>query len=142
MRRAIRMLTLTAAALMTACATDQARPGADPPIAHECREITARDYRVVRVIDGDTFVVIYDGEPTSCRLAGVNAPEIRDKGGIDSRQALAELLKDARGEVEIRFPARRKRDHFGRLLVAVTVRGRDVGSAMIALGQATARPID
>ncbi len=45
---------------------------------HECREITARTFQLERIVDGDTFVIIYDGEPTYVRVFRTNGPEKRD----------------------------------------------------------------
>lgn len=35
--------------------------------SQECREVAARTFAVQHVIDGDTFVVVYDGESTARR---------------------------------------------------------------------------
>ena len=53
-----------------------------------CRVITARDYLVLRVVDGDTFKVHYDGEPTSVRFIGIDAPELTEAGGPEATAAL------------------------------------------------------
>ncbi len=104
----------------------------------ETREITARTYRVLRVIDGDTFVIRYDGEPTSVRIYGIDAPEMKDPAGLPSRDHLIELIDDR--EVRLVFCGPRRRDNFGRLLARVFVAGDDgdieVGQAMIAAGTA------
>ena len=90
----------------------------------QSREITADTFRVERVIDGDTFVIRYDGEPTSVRLYGFDAPEPNEPGG---RSAAADLRDMIEGRtVRLVFPARRKRDNFGRLLARVYVDGIEV----------------
>lgn len=101
-----------------------------PHVAPECREITARTFAVLRVIDGDTFVVMYDGEPTSCRLYGIDTPERGEPGYRDARDELARLIDEGGGVVEIHFPTMRKRDNFGRLLVTATVGGVDLSTAL------------
>ena len=58
----------------------------------DCRVITARDYRVLRVVDGDTFKIEYDGVVTSVRLALVDAPERDELGGPDATVARRQLL--------------------------------------------------
>ena len=83
------------------------------------RETTARTFRVVRVIDGDTFVVEYDGEPTSVRLWGFDAPEPREPGGEEATAGLREMIDGK--VVRLEFPGDRKRDNFGRLLARVYV---------------------
>jgi len=101
---------------------------------HECREITARTFQVVRVVDGDTFKVMYDGEPTSVRFIGINAPERRDPGGPAATAALREMIGGK--TVRIEFAGPRKRDNFGRLLCKVYVGSLDVGAEMIRRGRA------
>jgi len=102
------MHRITAVLILAALAVSCAAP---------TREITARRFRVLRVIDGDTFVVHYDGEPTSVRLFGFDAPELADPGGPAAADRLRKLI-DGR-DVRLVFPARRKRDSFGRLLARV-----------------------
>ncbi len=99
------------------------------------REITAREFEVVRVIDGDTLKIMYDGELTSVRIFGINAPELRDKGGQEARHALEQLI--AGKLIRIEFPCKRKRDNFGRLLCRVYADNLDVGNRLIEKGLAT-----
>ena len=98
------------------------------------RVITARDFQVVRVIDGDTLVIHYDGEPTSIRLPRVNAPERNEPSGPAATDALRRLV-DGR-TVRISFTADRKRDNFGRLLASVAVDGEDVETQLVRAGMA------
>ena len=100
----------------------------------ENREITARRFRVLRVVDGDTFKIQYDGESTSVRFFGINAPEKRDPDGPAATAALASMI--AGQTVRLEFPTKRKRDNFGRLLCKVYVRNVDVGQWMIQQGKA------
>ena len=69
--------------------------------------------------DGDTLVIVYDGEQTSVRLARVNAPERNEPGGAEATEALRGLV-DGR-TVRIEFTAGHKRDNFGRLLCSVSL---------------------
>ena len=96
------------------------------------REITARTFTVDRIIDGDTFEIRYDGEPTSVRLFGIDAPEIRDPGGAEAKAELARLILTRK--VRLQFPGKRKRDNFGRLLARVYVDGIDIGAEMVKRG--------
>ena len=88
----------------------------------------------MRVIDGDTIVIVYDGEPTSIRIWGINAPERGDPEGAAATQALRSLVEGK--TVRIEFPTSRKRDNFGRLLCTVWVDGLDVGQELIKAGLA------
>ncbi len=98
------------------------------------REIGARTFRVIRVIDGDTFVIEYDGEPTSVRLLGYDAPEPNEPGGAEATARLRELIDGKIVRLEFAEPARPgaayKRDHFGRLLARVNVDGVAVTGAL------------
>ena len=98
------LVTLIVVTLLAGCAT---------------RVITARHFHVERVIDGDTLVIVYDGEQTSVRLARVNAPERNEPGGAEATEALRGLV-DGR-TVRIEFTAGHKRDNFGRLLCSVSL---------------------
>lgn len=100
----------------------------------ENREITARSFQVLRVVDGDTFKIQYDGEPTSVRFFGINAPEKRDPDGPAATAALVSMIDGQ--TVRLEFPAERKRDNFGRLVCKVYVGGVDVGKWMIENGHA------
>lgn len=49
--------------------------GCCPPApSHVYAEISQRTFTVERIVDGDTFKVTYDGESTSVRIVGINAP--------------------------------------------------------------------
>ena len=90
------------------------------------------------MIDGDTFQITYDGEPTSVRLVGINAPEIREAGGPEAKAALAEMIEGK--VVLLEYTEHHKRDNFGRLLCRVYVDGLDVGDEMVRRGEAQPRP--
>ncbi len=104
----------------------------------ETREITADTYRVLRIVDGDTFRVRYDGDVVSVRIFGIDAPERNTPEGPAATAKLAELIDDR--DVRLVFCGEKKRDNFGRLLARVFVAGDDgdieVGQAMIAAGAA------
>lgn len=100
--------------------------------------------RVVVVVDGDTLVVRDDRAARhEVRIAGIDAPEIRQAFGVRSRSHLAELVYGKRVSV-----AWYKRDRYGRLIAEVTVGGPapcsappcpavvDAGQAQIAVGLA------
>ena len=92
------------------------------------QEITVREFAVVRVIDGDTFTIMYDGEETSVRFANFDAPEPREPGGPEASERLRKLIEGK--VVTLEFTCKKKRDNFGRLLATVFVDGVDVGYLM------------
>ena len=97
-------------------------------------EITARTFPVLRVVDGDTFKIEYDGEPTSVRFHGINPPERSDPNGPAATEALRKMIGGK--VVRIEFPGKRKRDNFGQLLCKVYVGRMDVGAEMLRRGHA------
>ena len=89
--------------------------------------------RVVRVIDGDTVVVMLDGSEHTVRLLGIDAPEPDDKGGQaalaeQATAALATLVGDAAVSL---IAGAEPRDDGGRLL-RHAVRGDLVFSVELA----------
>lgn len=101
-----------------------------------CGEVSQREFRVVRVIDGDTFRVLYDGEETSVRLAGCDAPEPNEPGGREATNYVRDLIDGKK--VRLRFAnVQRKRDNFGRLLCWVEFGGDDLTDLLIQRRLAT-----
>lgn len=95
-------------------------------------EQTAVAGSVQRVVDGDTVVVLTgDGERTTVRLAGIDAPELKMPFGVASRRALQGLLEDR--TVQLRL---QKKDKYGRWVGVLLVNGEDINLKMVALGWA------
>jgi len=83
---------------------------------------------VVNVHDGDTITV---GE-TRVRLHGIDAPELNQPGGRQSRDFLASLVDGKQVEVSVQDT-----DGYGRKVGLVRVRGvGDVNAAMVEAGHA------
>lgn len=102
--------------------------------------------RVLRVVDGDTFVaeaLVWPGHAVtvSVRVRGIDAPEIRSRCAAEraaakkARAMLDRLLGD--GPVTVSNIGGDK--YYGRVLADVTTAGgEDVGPAMLRLGAARA----
>lgn len=93
---------------------------------------------VERVVDGDTVLLMIDlgfdvHHRMKCRLARINAPEMKTPHGPEAKQRLAELL--AVGTVMIRSTAL---DKYGRALVEILADGVNVNDAMLSGGHAEA----
>lgn len=87
---------------------------------------------VIKVIDGDTVRVrTPDKGDTTVRLAGIDAPELRQVGGAASRQMLTEMVLGKTVACES-F----KKDRYGRYVGKIEVEGKDIGLAMIRQGGA------
>lgn len=89
--------------------------------------------RVVRVIDGDTIVVLVDRQQVHVRLAQIDAPEHNQAWGTRSKQQLAALV--ARSDVTVVSVGL---DRYGRTIGEVFVGRDDVNRDMVAAGMAWA----
>jgi endonuclease YncB( thermonuclease family) len=69
---------------------------------------------VIDVHDGDTITVSKDGSPTPIRLEGIDAPELAQTFGPESRDALRILLLNK--TVQVRYS---DTDKYGRILGSV-----------------------
>ncbi len=78
-------------------------------------------YEVVRIVDGDTIVIDYDGDDEKVRFIGIDAPESTTKTecfGAEATAEMRELLGDK--DVRIAFDkTQAQRDKYGRLLLYV-----------------------
>jgi endonuclease YncB( thermonuclease family) len=101
--------------------------------------VTTRKFKVAKVLDGNSFEVIYDGEPTVARIAGLSAPPPDDPEGIAAAAELSSYLEGR--TVSLVFPKSRKRDERGRLVVQAFLGDEDVvdvGKKIIAANPARA----
>lgn len=90
--------------------------------------------RVVRVIDGDTLVVLTKSERTvRVRLAGIDAPEKGQPFGQRARQFLASRVAGRVVEV-----AGDSRDRYDRILGTLRTDGRDINAELVCGGLAWA----
>jgi micrococcal nuclease len=101
---------------------------------------------VIRVVDGDTFVVKLDAEPGewTIRMLGIDTPEIVDPRkpvqcfGKEASQKQKELTDDKRVRLES-DPSADERDKYDRLLRNVFLEdGTDVNAFMVLNGYAHA----
>ena len=86
---------------------------------------------LVRVVDGDTIRIMYEGEERAVRYLLVDTPETvhpkktTERFGPEASNFMKELMKD--GKVEIEFDVGEKEDKYGRLLAYIYVDGETVG---------------
>lgn len=99
------------------------------PVAAQAERLSGR---VVGIQDGDTLTLLDSNRREQrVRLAGIDAPEARQRYGQAARRALS---TEAFGkEVTANCP---KTDKYGRKVCVVTVGGRDVGLALLEAGAA------
>lgn len=91
-------------------------------------------FHVERIVDGDTFKVLYDGDLTSVRILGIDTPERGQPGFQEATAATRDLIEGQ--AVTLTFEGK-KRDRFGRLLAYVaTGECADVGAELLRRGLA------
>ncbi len=91
--------------------------------------------RVIKVVDGDTLWVQKGKQTQRIRLAGIDAPELRQKYGEHARQALSELCLDQSAHIQPRTMGRRH-PLPNLTLAAVRCHGQDVGLSQLRHGMA------
>jgi micrococcal nuclease len=99
----------------------------------------AGQYKMVRVVDGDTIVVDYHGKHEKVRLLCVNTPESvhPDKkqnipmGKVASRYTQKKLIGKF---VDLEFEIKKLRGNYGRLLAYVFVDGRNLNLDLVRQG--------
>ena len=99
----------------------------------------AGQYKVIRVVDGDTVVIKYNGKYEKVRLLCVNTPESvhPDKkqnipmGKVASKYTQTKLTGKY---VNLEFEIDRLRGHYGRLLAYVFVDGQNFNIDLIRQG--------
>lgn len=97
---------------------------------------------MVRVIDGDTVVVVIDvglemSKRETVRLAGLNAPEADTPAGQAAASAVRAWFAEESSTVTIRTHKPDPRDKFGRYLAEIVSRsGRCLNDDLVAAGHA------
>lgn len=82
-------------------------------------------------LDGDSVTANCGGSSLRIRLAGIDAPELKQQYGVESRSALQDLILQKAVQVT---PI--KRDRYRRDISRITIDEEDVSSAMIKGGHA------
>jgi endonuclease YncB( thermonuclease family) len=102
---------------------------------------SGKTYPLMRIIDGDTIIVGFNGTTEYVRLIGIDSPEPNDPGGPEcfAQEATSQLQTLAQtGLVVLHFDeSQGMRDSYGRLLAYVELLdGTDLGKQMITNGYA------
>lgn len=93
---------------------------------------------VVKVIDADTIRVVFDlgfhlRLNATCRLYGINAPEVRGpekEKGKAATECLKELIKDKKLWCRSRKDPRKQQGKYGRWLVDLFIQSDDTDNGM------------
>ena len=99
----------------------------------------AGQYKVIRVVDGDTIVINYNGKKEKVRLLCVNTPESvhPDKkqnipmGKVASKYTKKKLTGKY---VKLEFEIKRLRGNYGRLLAYVFIDGQNLNLDLVRQG--------
>ena len=86
---------------------------------------------LVRIFDGDSAIVRYEGETLHIRIAGIDAPEKGQPYADESRDRFVAFLKSPTARIDIL-----KKDVFRRWLVRIEVNGEDLGETLLSEGHA------
>lgn len=102
--------------------------------------IVTKLYDVVRVVDGDTIVIDYNGKEETIRLIGVDAPESvhpdkskNTEAGLAASDFTKEALDGKHIELELDV---QERDKYGRMLAYVYVNGEMLNEKLLKAGHA------
>ena len=89
------------------------------------------DASVIAVMDGDTVMVLHEGKKIKIRLANIDAPELTQPFGKESRLALVKRVLKKPVHINSRAI-----DKYGRLIAELSVNGVNVNTEMVRNGLA------
>jgi hypothetical protein len=89
---------------------------------------------VIRVIDGDTFEIMYNGNKTSVRLLGINTPEKGEVYYSEAKNLTERYVLNKTVELEF---GNEKRDLYNRLLAYVSLNNENINKELIRNGFAS-----
>ena len=93
--------------------------------------LNADAYFVTKVIDGDTIEVRQEKRNYKVRLSEIDAPEINQKFGTESKNYLASLVLNE--EIELIYITE---DRYGRIVAKIYKDNKDINRSMVRYGLA------
>jgi micrococcal nuclease len=91
----------------------------------------AKPAQVISITDGDTLTAKIDGVARKVRIAAIDAPEMKQPFGVQSKQTLVNLCAGKTAEV-----TGDKLDKYSRVIATVSCGGTDAGTHMVKNGMA------
>jgi len=87
--------------------------------------------KIIKIIDGDTAHFFQEGDTSykRIRLVGIDAPELKQEFGKESRQCLVELIENKPVQL-VKFG----QDRYQRILAKIKINQVDINLAMIKKG--------
>lgn len=98
-------------------------------LAKKKQPYTIENVRVVKVYDGDTITVLYNNKKVKIRLFGIDAPELKQTFGRESRNYLANIILDKNINVKVH-----NKDVYGRLVGEVIFDNIIVNKVLVKTG--------
>lgn len=99
----------------------------------ELRYLTVFEGKVIGIKDGDTFEVLYNGQPEKVRLADIDCPEKQQPFGNNARQYASQLCFGK----TVTVTSSGKRDRYGRVVGTITTQeGVNVNEELVKSGLA------
>ena len=86
---------------------------------------------LIKVVDGDTIHAEQEGNLYKIRLLEIDAPEMDQPGGPESKTFLSQLLRDGYVDAEITG-----KDRYSRYLARLYLKGKDINRLMVQTGYA------
>lgn len=90
---------------------------------------------VVKIIDGDSFVVEIGGKSVEVRLYGIDCPEYHQPYSKLAKNTATELVKNKKVQVRSYYT-----DRYGRSIVLLTVNKQNLNERLVAEGLAWVSP--
>ena len=85
----------------------------------------------IAVTDGDSLKGIYKNELIKIRLAEIDAPELRQAFGLDSKNCLSNLIHESNNEVFFKF---KEKDRYDRHVGWIYSKNLDINLEMVKKG--------
>lgn len=111
----------------------KAKKAKKPKVPKSVRYLTTFTGKVTGVKDGDTFEVLYDGQPEKVRLAEIDCPEKSQPFGNNAKQYASDLCFGK----TVTVTSTGKRDRYGRVVGTITTTtGMNVNEELVKAGLA------
>lgn len=99
---------------------------------------SAESGAILRVIDGDTYEVLIDGKRVRARLENADTPETGDRARCPEEREAGERatawVREQVAQRRVEVQSLERLDKYKRLLVRITVDGRDLGELLVVQG--------
>ena len=88
--------------------------------------------KVLKIYDGDTATLLHNGNTLKVRLYGIDAPELKQKFGVESRNNLKKLCP-IQSNIQLQI---KDKDKYGRIVGILKCNNQDANAMQVAQGYA------